>query len=399
MQEQINKRILSIDVLRGLVMLIMALDHARDFFHAEANTADPMDLATTTPLLYFTRWITHFCAPVFVFLSGISIYLQGLRKSAAELSRFLILRGLWLIVAEVLIISFGWTFNPFYTILAFQVIWAIGISMLLIGVLMFLKASYRVILFIGLSIVLLHNMLDYYEASATYTPGFWGDLLHHGVFKPYHIIGNHYVLIVYPFLPWLGLMMTGYACGVLYSKESNALIRHKVFLWGGWGLIALFVLLRYSKFYGEKNDWSIQQNDLLTLMSFLNTTKYPPSLAYMLMTIGPAMLLLVYLEKAKGAIASTLLVFGQTAFFYYILHIYLIHLITVLLFFWRGHQLNEVIQSAGKQPFLFVVPGEGFSLGGVYGMWLLVLILLYPFCSRFNAYRNRHKEKTWLRYI
>ncbi|MEO7264352.1 MAG: heparan-alpha-glucosaminide N-acetyltransferase domain-containing protein, partial [Ferruginibacter sp.] len=211
-----GKRIESIDILRGIVMVIMALDHVRDYFHITANSDDPLNLATTSPALFFTRWVTHFCAPAFVFLSGTSIYLQSLRKTKAELSGFLIKRGLWLIFVEVAIISLAWTFNPLYEILALQVIWAIGISMFILGLI--IRLPYKVILILGLIIVFGHNLLDIPESAPGFTPGFWWDLLHHGQFVRYNYAPGHDIIIAYPFLPWTGLMMLGYCGGVFFTS-------------------------------------------------------------------------------------------------------------------------------------------------------------------------------------
>ena len=219
----IKKRIESIDILRGIVMVIMALDHARDYFHVGANLDDPLNLATTTPFLYFTRWITHFCAPVFVFLSGTSVYLQSLRKTKKELGIFLIKRGLWLIFAEWVIVAFGWTFNPHFTITPFQVIWAIGISMVILGLLVLIRLPYRVLFLLGLVIVLGHNLLDIPESAPGFKAGFWWDLFHHGVFALYQAVPNHYIMMVYPFGAWTGLMILGIA-PVFYLRLRLILI-------------------------------------------------------------------------------------------------------------------------------------------------------------------------------
>lgn len=214
-----QKRIESIDILRGIAMVIMALDHVRDYFHIGANLDDPLNLDTTSPALFFTRWITHFCAPIFVFLSGTSIYLQSLRKTKKELSAFLIKRGLWLIIVEVVIITFAWTFNPQYNIIPLQVIWAIGISMVFLGLIIHLP--YRFILILGLIIVFGHNLLDIPEAAEGFKAGFWWDLFHHGYFAPYQFAPGHFFMMVYPFVPWLGVMMLGYCLGILYAPTFS----------------------------------------------------------------------------------------------------------------------------------------------------------------------------------
>ena len=397
MEQQIKKRIESIDILRGIVMVIMALDHVRDYFHFSANTANPMDLATTTPLLYFTRWITHFCAPIFIFLSGTSIYLQSLRKTKSELSRFLIIRGLWLILLEIVVNTFGWSFNPSYPAFFMQVIWAIGISMVLMGALIFLP--YWLILTLGLTIVFGHNTLDYFEQQPDFKPSLIWDVLHHGVFKPYEIIRGHSMLIVYPFLPWTGLMMLGYCLGKLYSNDYSVAARLRYLRIKGYSLILFFIVLRASNLYGNPSDWTTQKTWLYSILSFLDVEKYPPSLLYLCMTIGPALLGLAYLENIKNKWTDGFKVFGRVALFYYVLHIYLIHLLCMVVFFVKGHNMAEAVNPEAHFPFYFVITGEGFSLTGVYFIWLIVLAILYPFCKKYDAYKTKHKEKKWLSYF
>ena len=391
-------RIESIDILRGLVMVIMALDHTRDYFHIAANIDDPLNLATTTPLLFFTRWITHFCAPVFVFLSGTSIYLQSLRKTKNELSAFLIKRGLWLIVAEFVIIAFGWTFNPFYNIIPFQVIWTIGISMVILGVIV--RLPFKGVLFIGLLIVLGHNLLDIPEAAPGFNPGFLWNILHHGHFVTYEFAPKHYALIVYPFLPWTGLMLLGYCVGIFFSSTYSMDQRRNVLTRLGLVLILFFIVVRFINIYGDPIAWTVQKNGLYTLMSFLSVQKYPPSLMYMCITIGPALLLLSFTEKIKNGFTNSMVVFGRTAFFYYILHLYLIHLLAAILFFAKGkHTVQFAIDSMQQMPFMFVIPGEGIGLGLVYVIWIIVIVALYPLCKWYDQYKIRHKEKWWLSYL
>ena len=395
---QNSNRIESIDVLRGIVMVIMALDHVRDYIHIDANISDPLNVATTTPILYFTRWITHFCAPVFVFLSGVSIYLQSLRKTKKELSLFLLKRGGWLILVEFFIISLAWTFNPYYNVIPLQVIWAIGISMVLLGLLIHLP--FKLILGLGLLIVFGHNLLDIAEAAPGFKPGFWWDLLHSGRFTPYEFARQHYVLIVYPFLAWTGVMMLGYCTGKLFTPAYSAAQRKKILNYIGLSLVAIFVLLRYFNWYGNPVGWAVQKNGVLSFLSFLNVHKYPPSLLYLCVTIGIALLVLPLLEAIKNGFTRRISVFGRTAFFYYILHIYLVHAIATIAFFIRGeHTVQQAILSMQNLPFLFVIPGEGYSLGVVYLVWIAVILILYPLCKWYDRYKKNHKEKTWLSYL
>ncbi len=394
-----KSRIESIDVLRGIVMVIMALDHVRDYFHISANVDDPLNLSTTTPILFFTRWITHFCAPVFVFLSGTSIYLQSLRKSKKELGVFLLKRGLWLILAEWILVGLAWTFDPFFHIIPFQVIWVIGISMVLFGILIMLRISYNIILATGILIVAGHNLLDFIEASPGFTTNFWWDLFHIGKFAQYQYAPGHVALIIYPFPAWTGVMMLGYCTGILFTSKYTEVRRKKFLIRSGITLIIIFIVVRFTNMYGDPVDWSVQKNGFYTFLSFINTFKYPPSLLYLCMTIGPALILLAYIEKFKNRFTDSMVVFGKTAFFYYIIHIFLIHIFASIAFFAREHTFSDAFTIAERTPFLFVIPGEGLSLAWVYLIWITVVIILYPICKIYNNYKYSHKEKWWLSYL
>jgi uncharacterized membrane protein len=396
---QPTKRIESIDMLRGFVMMLMALDHVRDYFHVGANTGDPLDLQTTFPMLFFTRWITHFCAPVFIFLSGTSIFLQGQRKSPTELGIFVLKRGCWLMVAEWTIVSFGWTFNPTFATIPLQVICAIGISMVLLGLLLWMRIPYTVILGIGVIIVFGHNLLDSIENAPGFQANFWWDLLHHARFSRYPISEGHAIMLVYAFVPWTGLMMLGYCMGIFftntYSPEQRSIILSRL----GIGLLVFFVGLRYSNLYGDPANWIPQKNALFTVLSFVNVQKYPPSLLYTCLTLSAALLLLVWFESIHSGFSRIMTIFGRTAFFYYIVHIYVIHLFSSFAFFARGHSFAEGIDTRSHFPFLFVAPGEGFNLTGVYIVWILLLVLLFPVCKWYDHYKRNHREHWWLSYV
>lgn len=396
MQELKQKRIESIDIVRGLAMVLMALDHSRDYFHIGANIDDPLNLATTTPLLFFTRWITHFCAPIFIFLSGTSIYLQTLRKTKKELSSFLIKRGLWLVFVELFIITLAWSFNPFYNVFFLQVIWAIGISMVLMGLIIYLP--YKYILVLGLLIVLGHNTFDRIEASSTFKHNIFLDLLHSSRFSFYEVFKNHFIVIAYPFLPWTGVMILGYCLGKLYSTDNENKKRKKIILLMGIGLILLFIVLRWFNIYGDPQVWSFQKKSFFSFLSFINVHKYPPSLLYLCITLGPSLIILAVIENVKNRFSEVLKIFGRTAFFYYILHLYLIHFITAIFYFINGHTLKEIGDN-NNSPFLFVVPGEGVTLLFVYLAWYIVVSLLYPLCKWYNFYKSNNKEKWWLSYL
>ena len=392
-----QKRIDSIDVLRGIVMVIMAIDHVRDFIPQGAHLDDPLNLSTTTPALFFTRWITHLCAPTFVFLSGLSIYLQSIRKTKSELSSFLFKRGIWLIFVEFGLITLAITFNPFYNLLFMQVIWAIGISMIILSVLH--RLPYKILVAIGLFIVLGHNALDFWEAEPGFKAGFWWDLFHHGSFAIYPIAKDHVIAIMYPFVPWTGLMILGYCFGIFFTSKFTPEHRQKILLRFGLSLIGFFIVLRGINIYGDPNPWTPQKTGFHTFLSFIKVHKYPPSLAYMSVMIGIAILALSLLETIQNKITKAFRVFGRTAFFYYILHFYLVHFICKILFFTRGHSLDDAFQSSQSIPFLFSIQGQGYSLGFVYLIWISVISSLYPLCKWYDSYKTAHKEKWWLSYL
>jgi len=377
-------------------MIVMALDHARDFFHAPAFTNDPLNLASTTPFLFFTRWITHFCAPVFVFLAGTSAFLQSQKKNKSELSSFLIKRGLWLCMIEMIVNTFGWTLNPYFNMIVLQVLWAIGVSMICLGLLIWLP--YSALLIIGSIIVAGHNVFDFFPSTLQPKAGFWWNLCRNGDFSIYQIDANHSVNIIYPFVPWLGLMVLGFCFGKLYRHSMDAKRRKKILLSLGTSLILFFVVVRFINLYGDPDHWAIQKNDVYTFLSFINTHKYPPSLLFMCMTIGPAIILLALLENFNNKISKAITVFGRVPFFYYIMHVYLLRIISVVLFLSRGHSFSEGLNGVKNFPFRFMIPGEGYSLTIVYLIWILAVIALYPLCKWFNLYKDTHKN-WWLSYL
>jgi uncharacterized membrane protein len=388
------KRVESIDLLRGLVMIIMALDHTRDFFHREALTGDPLDLATTTPFLYFTRWITHFCAPAFVFLSGVSAWLQSGRKTTKELSRFLITRGLWLVLVEITIVTFGITGDITFSIIILQTIWSIGISMVILGLVIWLP--FKVILIAGLLIVFGHNSIDFAEAARKGNVGLLWNFLHLPTVVP--LGGGHALGVFYPFLPWTGLMMLGYCCGKIFTTMEPPR-RNKILLWMGTGALILFVILRAVDIYGDPGHWSRQKNTVYTFLSFMNVQKYPPSLLYLCATIGPALLFLSLVKNTGGWLAKIIKVYGRVPFFYYLLHFYLLNMVHIIFYLAKGHSFADGVKGAPGLPFKFSVPGEGYDLWVVYTVWISVVIALYPLCKWYDRYKTNHKEKKWLSYL
>jgi len=398
-----RSRIQSIDILRGLVMVIMALDHVRDFFYkpdvlpgnAAGVALDPTNLATTTPVLFFTRWITHFCAPIFVFLAGTSIFLMGRKKTKAELSAFLLKRGIFLVLVEIIIITFGWRFDPLYHIIILQVIWAIGVSMIIFGLLIFLPRN--AIFILGFIIVFGHNILDYKSVNEGLKGSDLSNVLYFSNFSALTFDKTHFAIIVYAFVPWLGVMLLGYCFGKLYDNGVDALWRKKMLVRLGLGITLLFVILRFINKYGDPVPWSQQdRGSVFTFLSFLNLNKYPPSLLFLCMTVGPGILLLAFLENVHNWFTRIMNVYGRVPMFYYILHFYIIHILIVIVFFVEGHPSSEMW--APDMLFYFRPPSLGFPLPGVYLIWLFVVIVLYPLCKKYDRYKSTHRN-WWLSYL
>jgi uncharacterized membrane protein len=387
-------RISSIDLMRGVVMVIMALDHTRDFFHEGALTSNPTDLQTTTPILFFTRWITHFCAPTFVMLAGTSIFISSLKKSKNELSLFLLTRGFWLIVLEVVVMRFSFFFNFYYDVTIFQVIFVIGASMICMAAIS--RLPYTAILSIGILLLFGHNIGDYFrlENGDTFF-GAWAILRQTGFLS---LAPDHGLMVMYPVLPWLGIMTLGYALGKLYTKEFSSQRRQKMLLTIGGLAILGFIVLRLINSYGDPSPWTTQKTGFYTFMSFLNTTKYPVSLQYTLMTLGPILVILGLLEKVNLSFLNPFLVFGRVPLFYYILHFYLIHTVSLILFMNKtGKSLSEIDFHFNKS-FGGLTPEAGYSLFWVYVAWISVILLLYPVCKWYNRYKSTHTQ-WWLSYL
>jgi uncharacterized membrane protein len=400
-----SRRIDSIDLLRGIVMVIMMLDHTRDFVHNAVYQFDPTDPARTNVALFFTRWITHFCAPVFVFLAGTSTYLQYLRgKSKAELSKFLITRGLWLIVLELTVVKFGVFFNFDYRFLGFfQVIWVIGVSMIVLAAL--IHFPLKLVTAFGLAMILFHNLLDRFDAQTWRGPESpVPPLLHklwivlHQPFEPFPIAGfpSPIVFVVYPLIPWIGVMALGYAFGALYKLDAER--RRRLFLIAGGVATGLFVVLRAINLYGDPSEWSQQKNIVYTALSFLNTTKYPASLLFLLMTLGPSILALAYFESRRsfGRIGEFFVTFGRVPLFFYVLQWYTAHVISILLHFAFGRPVGWLFTS--PIDITGPPPGMGFNLAIVYAAWIIGVLLLYPLCKWFAGVKQR-KRTWWLSYL
>ncbi|MDF2187794.1 heparan-alpha-glucosaminide N-acetyltransferase domain-containing protein [Paraflavitalea sp. CAU 1676] len=389
-------RIASIDLLRGLIMIIMALDHVRDYFHADAFINDPTDLTKTTPILFFTRWITHFCAPLFMFLSGISAYISGGRKSKKELSVFLLTRGLWLIVLELTVVHWAWYFNFLGRGVDLTVIWALGLSMILLAALIHLPRWG--IATISLAMIFGHNLLDGIHVPGNTLQGFGWALLHEQ--RPFFVDG-FMVLVGYPIVPWVGVMGLGYCLGQVFARDFPAEQRRRLLTLLGFATIALFIIIRAINVYGDGQPWSRQPTFMYTVLSFLNTVKYPPSLLYLLMTIGPALLFLAWTEREPGWLGRQVSVIGRVPMFYYLLHLYLIHLLAMFATSFSGHRWGDMLLDyslwTGRSS--AQLEGYGFSLGITYLVWVLVVVLLFPLCKWYDQYKRTHKDQWWLSYL
>jgi uncharacterized membrane protein len=401
---QIRNRVDSIDLLRGIVMVIMMLDHTRDFVHNAAFAFDPTDLSRTNVALFLTRWITHFCAPVFVFLAGTGAYLQLARgKSKSELSRFLVTRGIWLIVLELTLVRLGMWFSLDIRMFGFlQVIWVIGVSMIVLGALVYLPV--KVVGGFGVAMIALHNLFDRFRVTGWRGPGtavpsvagkLW--ILLHQAFEPFPIVWfpSPVVIVIYPLIPWIGVMAAGYAFGALYQLDAQR--RRRLLLTIGGVATALFVIGRAINIYGDPARWSTQKNFIFTVLSFVNTTKYPPSLLFLLMTLGPSILALAFFEsRAGGRLREFFVTFGRVPLFFYLLQWYTAHLIAVLLNLAFGKSVKWLFQT--PIDWVGTAPAAGFNLAVVYLSWIAGVLLLYPLCKWFAGVKQRRRD-WWLSYI
>jgi uncharacterized membrane protein len=387
-------RMSSIDILRGLVIVLMALDHVRDYVmlgSVQDPTADP----ATGPLLFFTRWITHFCAPTFVFLAGISAGLMSRRRHPADLAAFLLTRGLWLILVEVLVISSAASFAPLgiaalggRIYVGLQVIWAIGVSMVALSALQYLGR--RTCLAIGAAIIVGHNLLDlFWPAASTsaMTGPLWVVLHARQVLE----LGPFWIFFSYPVLPWIGVMLLGYGSAGIF--ETSPKVRDARLLRIGVALIGMFVVLRTLGVYGDPHPWRPYASAAASVMSFLATTKYPPSLMYLLMTLGPAAIVCAFAERLPAAIRSVLMTYGRAPLAFYVAHLYLIHALTVLLGVAQGYAAEQFLTQ-----YRFFPKGFGVTLFGVYVVWIAVVIMLYPLCRWVAAVKARRQD-WWLSYV
>lgn len=387
-----NERISTIDIIRGMVMVVMALDHVREFVHVSATTQEPLDLATTSPGLFATRWVTHLCAPIFVFLSGTSAFLSLQNQGAtAESRRFQLKRGLWLLLLNFTLVNFGIFFDPGFEVLFAQVISAIGFGFVCLSFLM--RWSPRVLGSIGLLIVFGHNLLQGVQfAEGSAASMVWASFFSVGFFPITEKMG---FLTTYALVPWLGVMLCGYASGTLFARPESE--RKKLFLKIGFASLVLFGLLRTFNIYGDPTHWAPQKDWVFSLLSFINVNKYPPSLLFSLITLGIMFLLLRCFEGLKYRLTDTLTVFGKVPLFYYLLHWYLIHLVMIVMFLAQGFAWTDMV--FGGFGFGRPKAGGGLELSAVYLVWMGVVVALYPVCKWFVRFKAANREKAWLRYL
>jgi uncharacterized membrane protein len=383
---QADPRLPEIDRLRGLVMVVMALDHMRDFFDADTIRFAATNLDRTYPFLFFTRFITHFCAPTFALLAGVGAWFYGSRRQDPKaLSLFLATRGLWLILLDAVVISPVWG-GPGRIELG--TLWAIGCGLLALSLLSRLPP--RAVLTIGAAIVFGHNLLDGFGGADLGALGPLWRLLHEKGPLPFDLPGGVY----YPALPWIGVVALGYGIGPLFQKPPAE--RDRALRLAGLGALALFLLLRASNLYGDPNPWSTQRDEVFTLLSFLNVTKYPPSLLYLLVTLGGAALALPALAKLGDPVGRALAIFGRTPLLFYVLHLYLGVLGAVALAYAKGYTIGDIVSFAksGAPPAEF-----GAGLAGAYAAWVAVVLLLYPVCRWFAGVKRRRADLWWLSYL
>ncbi len=384
--QPITQRLISIDLLRGLVMILMTLDHTRDFF---SNVGfNPLDLNQSNIPLFLTRWITHLCATSFILLAGLAAFLSLKRgKTKAQLARFLLIRGLWLIFLELTVISLAWTFYPGFFIAG--VLWAIGWSMVVLALLIQLPMSSIAIF--GVMLIIGHNLFDSVQAEQLGNFGWiWAFLHERTMFAPQSGIR---FFLVYPLIPWVGVMACGYALGNILTKTKTQRLRWLLNL--GWGLIVSFVVIRGSNIYGDPEPWLVQSSFQKTVLSFINCHKYPPSLLYLLITLGIAFLILYVFESKRFPILQPLLIFGRVPLFFYIIHLWLIHFAAIFLalpkYGFKAFILPYLLSSAMPDDY-------GYDLHHVYVLWIIMLIILYPLCYWFTNYKSKHKY-WWLNFL
>jgi len=387
-------RIYSIDIARGLIMVFMALDHTRDYFHTDAFVFDPTNLEKTHTALFFTRWITHFCMPTFVLLSGVATRISLARKSKKELSWYLFTRGVWMIFLEITVLRFGYFFNFYFDVTILSVLWLFGMCMIFLSALIYLPN--KLLLIIGMIIVTGHNLFDGVTIEPTslwFAPG--TILMRVGFLS---ISPEVAFIISYPVIPWLGVMLVGYGLGFWYNEQIDSKTRSRLLLMAGIICLVAFMILRFINMYGDPVLWNTQKNNWFTFLSFINTTKYPVSLLFLLMTIGPLLILLSLLEKINTQAFQPLRTIGRVPLFYFILHFYLIHTVALISYMINtGKSFSEIDLHFAKS-FGGITPEGGHSLLAVYLVWVTIVLIMYPLCKAYDRIKSQH-QGTFLSYL
>jgi uncharacterized membrane protein len=388
-----SARVTSVDALRGLVMIVMALDHTREYFHAGAMSFQPEDLTRTTTVLFFTRWITHICAPVFMFTAGIGAFFWLRRgRTVSQLSQFLWKRGVWLVFLELTALHFAMTFSLVKGLVFLSILWALGWSMVALGFLVHIPVRTLAVLSIG--VIVLHNLADPVRASQFGAAAPVWNILHQpGAFR----VDGAFVVAAYPLVPWFAVMALGFCFGGVVTLDTAR--RRWWMLRIGLGMTLAFLVIRGINIYGDPNPWSTKIPGM-TVLSFLRCTKYPPSLDFLLMTLGPALLLMAWLDRLTLTKTNPLLVFGRVPLFYFLVHFFVIHLLPIPFALVRyGHAafLLNPLPSVGGQAKLYP-PDFGYSLAVVYAVWIGVVALLYPLCLWFSRVKER-RDDWWLSYL
>jgi len=391
-----GRRVASVDLLRGLVMIIMALDHVRSYMNFDSLVFSPTDLEKTRPALFFMRVITHLCAPTFIFLAGTSVFFVAQRKSLRDTSFFLLTRGAWLIVLQFTLIRFAWNFDPAFHYNSSNVISTIGFSMIALAGLIHLP--FKVIFGIGAVMVAGHNLLDALHFKEGSLADVAWSLFHE---RKLYVLGNGYsFLMLYPLVPWMGVMALGYCFGHLYGEHYTPARRKRVILQIGTGALVFFFVLRGLNIYGDPVPWSHFEQGSITVMSFLNVQKYPPSLLYLCLMLGISLTVLGLIEGKPLKGTRPVVVFGKVAMFYYVIHIVAIHLVAMAAAVLSGYSWQTMIFNESNSLGSPVLRGKfGFSIAGTYLIWIGVVLFLYPFCNYWNAFKSRHKNKWWVSYV
>ncbi len=386
-----SKRLNSIDFMRGLVIVIMALDHIRDFLHAPALVQDPTDLATTTPTLFFTRFITHFCAPIFVFLAGTSAYLMLQKHNdLAKTRRLLFTRGLWLIFLELTIVCFGIFWDLKFRTYLLQVIFAIGAGFVMLSALIKLPA--KTLGIIGLIIILFHNALPIIEFTNQGFKFTWSLFFERGFFN---IAPGRGIVIGYPAVPWFGIMLLGFGFGKAFELTPEK--RQKLFLISGITALIIFVALRTFNIYGDPSPWSPKNSAMFSFLSFINVTKYPPSLLYTAITLSVMFFVLCLAEGKNNKFMQFFITYGGVPMFFYLLHWYIVHISMFVMLLLQGVTFSQM--PFGLMQFGRPETGVGLELPFVYLYWICLVLCMYPLCKWYGKYKAHHKQKWWLAYL